>query len=604
VRDEARLSQHMDKLVNALAGVRSPPFPFDRVNGLPLDGWNGHDPHHGWTRLVQTIEAMTVRAGAAQPGQIVGALRQREQEFRDKLDALRQAQEAFQDAQSLEAEAAEAAKAASATQHVAEEQLRSIVDIGATPALRRAAQQEFDGAVAAAEETSRAHRAAKTQLSQASRRVAKMKGELERLSPAWTEASGAAPEASQSDEQSAVDDLSLGEPEIETPDAAPEDNTAEEEAPEPEAIAIPEDDPIARQDDLPEDQEGQISEAMTGGIAPSEALSPDSVVSGSPAGRTTAPKPKPSFPAGLKALYWIAALGGMVLLGLVLVVAIAPHKSSQSATNEATPTNEASSAASDAAAPGVAAFKAGDYSQALQLLSPLAATGNDVAEYYLGLMNQHGLSMPVDYVQAMSWYQKSAAQGNGDALNSVGWLYDNGWGVANDYGQAMIWYQKAADLGNASAENNIGYLYQNGLGVTQDYGQAMSWYEKAAAQGNPDAQSNVGHLYESGLGVPKDYGQAMVWYQKAAAQGNATAQNNIGWLYDNGWGVALDYSQAMSWYQKAADQGNASAENNIAYLYANGLGVAKDLSQARAWYTKAAAAGSSDAQSWLRENPQ
>ncbi len=41
VKDEARLSQHTDKLFNVLAGVKQPPFPFDRVNGLPLDGWTG-----------------------------------------------------------------------------------------------------------------------------------------------------------------------------------------------------------------------------------------------------------------------------------------------------------------------------------------------------------------------------------------------------------------------------------------------------------------------------------------------------------------------------------------------------------------------------------
>jgi len=50
VRDEARLGLRTDKLVNVLAGVSEPPFPFDRVNGLPLDGWTGREPHRGWGR--------------------------------------------------------------------------------------------------------------------------------------------------------------------------------------------------------------------------------------------------------------------------------------------------------------------------------------------------------------------------------------------------------------------------------------------------------------------------------------------------------------------------------------------------------------------------
>src|ERR1700761_7265223 len=50
VRDEARLALDIEKLVNVLSGAPKPPFPYDRVNGLPLDDWNGHDPHGGWTR--------------------------------------------------------------------------------------------------------------------------------------------------------------------------------------------------------------------------------------------------------------------------------------------------------------------------------------------------------------------------------------------------------------------------------------------------------------------------------------------------------------------------------------------------------------------------
>jgi hypothetical protein len=70
VRDEARLGLRTDKLVNVLAGASEPPFPFDRVNGLPLDGWTGREPHRGWGRVVQTIEALIVRAGSVQPGEI------------------------------------------------------------------------------------------------------------------------------------------------------------------------------------------------------------------------------------------------------------------------------------------------------------------------------------------------------------------------------------------------------------------------------------------------------------------------------------------------------------------------------------------------------
>ena len=59
-RDEARLGLRRERLVNVLVGVTSPPFPFDRFNGLSVDGWDGREPHPGWSRLIQTIEALTV----------------------------------------------------------------------------------------------------------------------------------------------------------------------------------------------------------------------------------------------------------------------------------------------------------------------------------------------------------------------------------------------------------------------------------------------------------------------------------------------------------------------------------------------------------------
>src|SRR5579862_290391 len=79
VRDEARLGQSTDKLVNIMVGVGAPPFPFDRVNGLPLDGWTGRESHSGWTRVIRTLDERMAAVGRTKPGALAGALRQREQ---------------------------------------------------------------------------------------------------------------------------------------------------------------------------------------------------------------------------------------------------------------------------------------------------------------------------------------------------------------------------------------------------------------------------------------------------------------------------------------------------------------------------------------------
>ena len=114
VRDEARLGQHTEKLVNAMFGVAEPPFPFDRTNGLPLDGWTGREPHRGWTRLVQTIEDRLVAAGVAKPGQLMAAQAAREASVRAGGERIAAAEQEFQAAKVGEESAADAVTAAGA----------------------------------------------------------------------------------------------------------------------------------------------------------------------------------------------------------------------------------------------------------------------------------------------------------------------------------------------------------------------------------------------------------------------------------------------------------------------------------------------------------
>ena len=181
VRDEARLGLSADKLVNVLAGAPQPPFPFDRVNGLPLDGWTGREPHRGWARLVQTIEALVVRAGDARPGDITGAMVRRDEDVRAKQQGLAKAQESFQESQARHGDAADAANSLRASFERAEEEFQRVVEMRAAARILSGAQQELDDARAASIEADRAQRASKAQLSDASRGLSRAKVELEAL---------------------------------------------------------------------------------------------------------------------------------------------------------------------------------------------------------------------------------------------------------------------------------------------------------------------------------------------------------------------------------------------------------------------------------------
>ncbi len=60
-----------------------------------------------------------------------------------------------------------------------------------------------------------------------------------------------------------------------------------------------------------------------------------------------------------------------------------------------------------------------NYRQVFQLLFPLAATGNDQAQYTLGYLYHHGLGVEKNDQQAMNWIQRAAAQGNRKALQAL-----------------------------------------------------------------------------------------------------------------------------------------------------------------------------------------
>lgn len=64
---------------------------------------------------------------------------------------------------------------------------------------------------------------------------------------------------------------------------------------------------------------------------------------------------------------------------------------------------------------GQAAYDAGNYSKAMAVLQPLAAKGDDCAQYQLGEMHMLGRGVPVDKDKARELFKQAATKGNGRA---------------------------------------------------------------------------------------------------------------------------------------------------------------------------------------------
>ena len=160
-----------------------------------------------------------------------------------------------------------------------------------------------------------------------------------------------------------------------------------------------------------------------------------------------------------------------------------------------------------------------------------------------------------DYPQALAWYGKAADEGDAEAQAMVGILYARGLGVERDDAQALQWFFKAANQGSARALSLLGDMYSGGRGVQKDDEMAADFYSRSAQlfqlRGDPFAQVSLGVAYLTGRGVQKDYNRAFEMFKSAADKGDQSAQYNLALMLQQGLGAPRDEKQAEEWYLRA-----------------------------------------------------
>ena len=97
----------------------------------------------------------------------------------------------------------------------------------------------------------------------------------------------------------------------------------------------------------------------------------------------------------------------------------------------------------DTLKPGIKEHWLGNYTEALEILKPLAANGDDEAQLYLGLMFRNGEGVEIDNFKAFKFFEQSAEQGNAWSQKHLAWMYIDGKGILKDYKQAKYWFQMA-----------------------------------------------------------------------------------------------------------------------------------------------------------------
>ena len=92
----------------------------------------------------------------------------------------------------------------------------------------------------------------------------------------------------------------------------------------------------------------------------------------------------------------------------------------------------------------VEAYRTGDYPAALTQFQALAAEGDPMAMYYLGIIYDRGFGVPVDLAEAAKWFEKSAARGDSLSAYHLGKMAETGKGVPKDPVAAHKWLSISA----------------------------------------------------------------------------------------------------------------------------------------------------------------
>ena len=115
-----------------------------------------------------------------------------------------------------------------------------------------------------------------------------------------------------------------------------------------------------------------------------------------------------------------------------------------------------SNSKADALNEGFVKLADGKFAEAVELWTPLARSGDKVAQASLGLLYQTGQGVPQDFSRANRLLAASARQGYVFAFTALGNSFHEGLGVHKDLKIAMAWFLLAMDYDpNAAAMVNM-----------------------------------------------------------------------------------------------------------------------------------------------------
>jgi Sel1 repeat len=128
------------------------------------------------------------------------------------------------------------------------------------------------------------------------------------------------------------------------------------------------------------------------------------------------------------------------------------------------------------------ASRSREKAEAMKIVLDLAARGNAVARYCIGVWlhqdRYEGQGAPARETAA-TWFMQAAAHGHVNALVRLGRCLASGFGVPADPRAAYELFVVADNCGDEDAGIEIGECYETGRGVEVDLEEAASFYIKS-----------------------------------------------------------------------------------------------------------------------------
>jgi serine/threonine protein kinase len=97
----------------------------------------------------------------------------------------------------------------------------------------------------------------------------------------------------------------------------------------------------------------------------------------------------------------------------------------------------------------------GNYDKAIEYYKLSAESGNEKAEYNIGVMFYNGDGVEISDEKAFNWFKSSAENGYDEAQYWLGVMFYNGQGTEVNDEKAIYWLQKSADQGHKKAKKTL-----------------------------------------------------------------------------------------------------------------------------------------------------